>query len=71
LTNPVEGIIIREMKRLLTLEETAVQLRVSKKSILRYLWTRKLRGFKLGNGRTSLWRIPEEELEKFIKRHQK
>lgn len=71
LTNAFRMIIIKAMKnQLLTLKETATRLRVSEKSILRYLWTKKLKGFKLGTGPTSLWRIPEEELENFIKRCQ-
>jgi hypothetical protein len=36
---------------------------------LRYLRAKKLKGNKLGGGRTALWRIPEEEVEKFLKRY--
>ena len=62
--------------KLLTLQEAARQhpaqpyRRTSQRSVLRYLKTKKLKGFKLGEGRTSLWRIPEKELDGFIKYYQ-
>ena len=56
--------------KLLSLQEAARQLRVSQRSVLRYLKAKKLKGFKLGEGRTSLWRIPEKELDGFIKYYQ-
>lgn len=50
------------MDKLLTLKETARLLRVSKRTILRYLKAEKLKGSKVGQ-----WRIKESDLEKFLK----
>jgi len=54
---------------LLTLKETAKKLRLSQRSILRYLKARKLKGVKMGEGQTSPWRIPKEEIQKFLNRY--
>jgi len=55
--------------KLFTLQETADQLRISQRSVLRYLKAGKLKGSKLGNGKTSPWRISEKETKKFLKRY--
>ena len=50
------------MEKLLTLAETAKILRVSERTIMRYLKSGKLKAAKLG-----IWRIKESDLEKFLK----
>jgi len=50
------------MEKLLTLKETAKILRVSERTIMRYLKAGKLKGSKAGQ-----WRIKESDLEKFLK----
>lgn len=48
---------------LLTPKEVAKRLRVSERTIYEWLKMKRLRGRKMGR----LWRIPEEELDRFIK----
>lgn len=48
--------------KFLTLKEVAKRLRVSERSIYRYIKTRKLNATKIG-----YWRINEKDLIKFIK----
>jgi excisionase family DNA binding protein len=50
------------MDKLLTLKETAKILRVSERTIMRYLKSGKLKASKLGQ-----WRIKESDLDKFLK----
>jgi len=50
------------MDKLLTLKETAKILRVSERTIMRYLKSGKLKASKVGR-----WRIKESDLEKFLK----
>ena len=50
------------MDKLLTLKETARILRVSERTIMRYLMAGKLKASKVGQ-----WRIREKDLEKFLK----
>jgi len=50
------------MDKLLTLTETAQILRVSERTIMRYLKSGKLKASKLGQ-----WRIKESDLERFLK----
>lgn len=50
------------MEKLLTLKETAKILRVSERTIMRYLKSGKLKASKLGQ-----WRIKQSDLEKFLK----
>ena len=50
------------MDKLLTLKETAKILRVSERTIMRYLKSGKLKASKVGQ-----WRIKESDLEKFLK----
>jgi len=51
--------------KLLTLKETAKILRVSERSVMRYLKSGKLKGSKAGQ-----WRIKESDLEKFLKENE-
>jgi excisionase family DNA binding protein len=48
--------------KLLTLKEVAKRLRVSERSIFRYIHSGKLKASKIG-----YWRIKEEDLQQFIK----
>lgn len=50
------------MDKLFTLKETAKILRVSQRTIMRYLKSGKLKASKIGQ-----WRIREKDLEKFLK----
>ena len=50
------------MEKLLTLKETAKILRVSERTIMRYLKSGKLKASKLGQ-----WRIGESDLDEFLK----
>ena len=49
------------MEKLFTLKETAKILRVSERTIMRYLKSGELKASKLGQ-----WRIKESDLEKFL-----
>ena len=49
-----------------TLNEVAKYLRVHPRSIERWLTDGRLKGYKLGNSRTSVWRIRKNEVERFI-----
>lgn len=51
-----------------TLKEVAQYLRVHTRTILRWLEKGELQGYKLGIGKTSLWRISKTEVEQFLKR---
>ena len=50
------------MEKLFTLKETAKILRVSERTILRYLKSGKLKASKVGK-----WRVKQSDLEKFLK----
>lgn len=52
------------MDKLFTLKETAKILRVSERTIMRYLKSRKLKASKLGQ-----WRIKESELNEFLNQY--
>ena len=52
------------MDKLLTLKETAKILRVSERTIMRYLKSGKLKASKAGQ-----WRIGESNLKKFLEKH--
>ena len=52
-----------------TRAEVAKYLRVHERTIERWLRTGALVGHKLGTGKTSLWRIPEDAVQKFLKKH--
>ena len=51
----------KNMDKLFTLKETAKILRVSERSVLRYLKAGKLKAAKLG-----VWRIMRSDIEKFL-----
>lgn len=53
------------MDKLLTLKETAKILRVSERTIMRYLKSGKLKASKVGK-----WRIKESDLERFLKENE-
>lgn len=48
----------------LTLKETAKLLRVSEKTVTRYIKAKKLRASKMGQ-----WRIKRADVERFFKKH--
>jgi len=50
------------MNHLLTIKEVAKYLKVSERSVLRYIESGRLRAFRNGQ-----WRIKEKDLEKFLK----
>jgi len=52
------------MDKLLTIKEVAKILRVSERSVNRYIEAGRLRASKIGQ-----WRIKESDLEKFLKKH--
>jgi excisionase family DNA binding protein len=52
-----------------TLEEVAKELRVNPRTIMRWLKSGQLKGYKLGNSKTSLLRIPKAEVNKFLEKH--
>ena len=52
------------MEKLLTLKETAKILRVSERTIMRYLKSGKLKASNLGQ-----WRIKERDLNKFLEKY--
>ena len=65
------GLAYRQMKeeakkmdanKIYDLSEVALSLKVSKRTILRYISQKKLKAFKVGNG----WRITGSQLDKFI-----
>ena len=52
-----------------TREEVAKYFRVHVRTVERWLRNGSLKGYKLGGGRTALWRIPKDEVEKFLAKH--
>lgn len=52
------------MDKLLTLKETAKILRVSERTIIRYLKSERLKASKVGQ-----WRIKQSELNKFLEKN--
>ncbi len=55
--------------KFLTREEVATYLRVHARTVERWLMNGSLKGYKLGKGKTSLWRIPESEVNKFLEKN--
>ncbi len=49
-----------------TLEEVAKELRVNPRTVMRWLKCGQLKGYKLGDGKTALLRIPTTEVKKFL-----
>ncbi len=56
--------------KILTKKEVATFLRVNQRTVERWLNAGDLKGYKLGKGRTALWRIPEESLSGFLKKYE-
>lgn len=44
-------------------------MRVHSRTVDRWLNRGLLKGYKLGTGKTALWRIPKEEVKKFLAKH--
>jgi excisionase family DNA binding protein len=55
--------------KFLTNDEVAKLLRVHPRTVDRWLKRGMLNGYKLGSGKTSLWRISEDEVKIFLKKH--
>jgi excisionase family DNA binding protein len=53
----------------MTRNEVAKYLRVHARTVERWLRNKSLKGYKLGKGRTALWRIPKSELKKFLEKN--
>jgi len=53
------------MEKIFTFNETCEYLRVKRRTALRWIYSGRLRAFKLGGGR--LWRIRERDLREFVK----
>ena len=52
-------------EQMLTTKEVAARLRVTQWTVLQWLRTGKLQGYRLGGTRAG-WRIPEAELQRFL-----
>lgn len=52
-----------------TLEEVAKEFRVHKRTVMRWLKIGSLKGYKLGDSHTSILRIPETEIKRFLDKH--
>ena len=52
----------------LTRKEVAKYFRVSERTIDRWIDAGNLKGYKLGGGKTSLWRITKSEVKKFLEK---
>jgi len=52
----------------MTRSEVAKFFRVSERTVDRWVQAGALKGYKLGSGRTALWRFPKKEVEKFLKK---
>lgn len=55
--------------KLLTRKEVADLLRVDPRTVERWLRSGKLKGYKLGSGKTAPWRIDEVEVQKFLEKN--
>ena len=53
------------MEKILTINDACEHLRVKRRTVLRWIYSGRLRAFKLGGGR--LWRIHELDLRRFIR----
>lgn len=49
------------MDKLMTLEEVAKYLRVSERTLFRYIKSKKLKAYRIGQ-----WRVAEKDLQKFL-----
>ncbi len=50
-------------------KEVAEYFNVHERTVERWLRKGALKGYKLGDGNTALWRIPKSEVKKFMDRH--
>jgi excisionase family DNA binding protein len=55
--------------KFITKEEIAKTLLVHPRTVDRWLNRKILRGYKLGDGKTALWRISQEDFDKFLKKY--
>lgn len=55
--------------KFLTREEVAKYFRVHARTVERWLKNGSLRGYKLGKGKTALWRVSEDDVKKFLAKH--
>ena len=55
----------------MTKEEVAKYFRVHPRTVERWLKDGGLKGYKLGESKTSLWRIPKSEVKKFLDKSKK
>ena len=53
----------------MTRAEVAKYLRVHPRTVDRWLQKGMLKGYKLGKGKTALWRVPKGELKKFLEKN--
>lgn len=60
---------VSERVTLLTVDEVCDRLRVSKATVYRKIMAGELRAVRLGSGPTSLLRVPEDGLERFLAAH--
>jgi excisionase family DNA binding protein len=51
-----------------TRNEVAAHFRVHPRTVERWLKEGSLKGYKLGDGKTSLWRISKAEIKRFLER---
>lgn len=55
--------------KLLTLEQAAEYFNVHTRTVIRWLKNGSLKGYKLGKGKTSLIRISQAEVERFLNKN--
>lgn len=60
------GVAMAEQPRVMTVDEVAELLRLSRRTVIRLLETGKLRGARAGR----VWRIPRESVEQFLRGEQ-
>ena len=53
----------------MTRDEVAKYFRVHARTVERWLRAGSLKGYKLGEGKTALWRISTKEVEAFLAKH--
>lgn len=52
-----------------TRSEVAAYLRVHERTVDRWIQSGAIKGYKLGKGKTAVWRIRKSEVESFLKKH--
>jgi excisionase family DNA binding protein len=52
-----------------TRKEVAKLLRVHERTVDRWIQSGSMKGYKLGTGKTSVWRILKSEVESFLKKN--